>query len=243
MIIAGSRLRGNRRKVGARPPNRPIPNGRTMKILIAIICILSSLSAQPKAVHEGVEFTYHGTANSVMLAGDFNGWSHTAEMMSQKGTASEDFFVVVKDLKPGTHQYKFIVDGAWTLDERNPATTHNDNYSSSNSVFSLTDNNTVESPRLFITPNNLYERHVSSLRRNTLSQSHLAPASTAVSRPTKRSTPGSIGPSMVPKTTMIWRRFSRNIPTSTTMSTLLPRSCSSGKILRRQVAPVCRCQE
>ena len=115
-----------------------------MKILIAIICILFPLSAQPKVVERGVEFIYHGKANSVILAGDFNGWSLAADAMSNGGPGAEDSFFIVKNLKPGTYQYEFIVDGAWKLDEINPATTQNHDNSSTNSVFTLTENNIVE---------------------------------------------------------------------------------------------------
>jgi alpha-amylase/alpha-mannosidase (GH57 family) len=115
-----------------------------MRIIIAVFCILSSLSAQPKAVEGGVEFIFHGKANSVILAGDFNGWSHAADAMSKGGPGAEDFFFVVKKLKSGTYQYKFIVDGAWTLDENNPAKSQNHDNSSTNSIFTLTENNLVE---------------------------------------------------------------------------------------------------
>ena len=115
-----------------------------MKIVIAVFCILSSLSAQPRGVEGGVEFIFRGKADSVILAGDFNGWSRVADAMSGRGAPGEDSFFVVKKLKPGTYQYKFIVDGAWTLDRDNPAKTQNHDNSSTNSIFTLTENNIVE---------------------------------------------------------------------------------------------------
>ena len=50
----------------------------------------------------------------VLLAGDFDGWQPVA-MRRQKGGR----FVAVVPVPPGTHQYKFIVDGRWTTDPDN----------------------------------------------------------------------------------------------------------------------------
>ena len=115
-----------------------------MRIIIAVFCILSSLSAQPREVEGGVKFIFHGKAASAVLAGDFNGWSRTADVMSRGVSPAEDSFSVVKRLKPGIYQYRFIVDGAWTLDESNPAKVQNHDNGSINSVFTLTENNFVE---------------------------------------------------------------------------------------------------
>lgn len=67
----------------------------------------------------GVRFRYSGGGSSVMLAGDFNGWSTTATPMTKNGAAFE---VVVPGLAAGEHMYKFVVDGNWMADADNPKT-------------------------------------------------------------------------------------------------------------------------
>ncbi len=67
----------------------------------------------------GVRFRYSGSAGSVSLAGDFNGWSTTATPMTKNGDAYE---AVVAGLTSGEHQYKFVVDGNWIADADNPRT-------------------------------------------------------------------------------------------------------------------------
>ena len=53
------------------------------------------------------------TANSVALAGDFTGWdARPINLTKQKGGA----WKATVRLKPGTYEYRFIVDGQWTDD-------------------------------------------------------------------------------------------------------------------------------
>jgi alpha-amylase/alpha-mannosidase (GH57 family) len=143
---------------------------------MAIFCILFSLSAQPKAVRGGVKFIFSGKAGVVFLAGDFNGWSHDADTMSKGDPPAADFFFIVKDLKPDTYQYKFIVDGAWKLDEKNPAKTQNYNNSSTNSIFTLTENNVVEYrgylPSSQTSMNDTYPRSGGTLYLNIIWHQH-----------------------------------------------------------------------
>ena len=60
-----------------------------------------------------VRFTYRPSngAKRVALAGDFNGWQPT-RMKRQKGGA----FAATVPLHPGTHEYRFVVDGEWVPD-------------------------------------------------------------------------------------------------------------------------------
>lgn len=51
-------------------------------------------------------------ANQVLLAGTFNQWSPVGLVM----TKTEDGWELPYVLRPGNYQYKFIVDGRWTLD-------------------------------------------------------------------------------------------------------------------------------
>jgi 1,4-alpha-glucan branching enzyme len=60
-------------------------------------------------------FTRSG-ASRVLLAGDFNQWKPLPMRKQKDGS-----FVANLDLRPGTHEYKFIVDGQWTVDPDNSA--------------------------------------------------------------------------------------------------------------------------
>ena len=72
-----------------------------------------------KFIRRKVFFTAHAPAESqVYLAGSFNDWSPQAKLLrydSQSNTHTAFIY-----LKPGTYEYKFVVDGVWTLDEGNP---------------------------------------------------------------------------------------------------------------------------
>jgi 1,4-alpha-glucan branching enzyme len=52
-------------------------------------------------------------AREVKLAGDFNNWQPEAMARSRGERGSWE---VLLDLKPGTYQYKFVVDGDWRHD-------------------------------------------------------------------------------------------------------------------------------
>lgn len=49
-------------------------------------------------------------ANSVFLAGDFNGWSDYATPARR---SPDGFWTVALALHPGRYQFKFVVDGQW----------------------------------------------------------------------------------------------------------------------------------
>ena len=65
-----------------------------------------------------VTFRYKGSASSVYLAGTFNNWSKTANELTKSGST----FSTTVTLKPGIHEYKFIVDGEWICDPGNGLT-------------------------------------------------------------------------------------------------------------------------
>ncbi|MDG1261158.1 MAG: aspartyl protease family protein [Flavobacteriales bacterium] len=54
-------------------------------------------------------------AKEVILAGSFNDWNEHAIQMKKEGNLRKAEVV----LPPGNYEYKFIVDGKWTLDPRN----------------------------------------------------------------------------------------------------------------------------
>ena len=54
-------------------------------------------------------------AKKVLLAGSFNAWKPVACRRQKDGAYS-----LSVDLRPGTYEYKFIVDEEWVIDPENP---------------------------------------------------------------------------------------------------------------------------
>ncbi|MDP1916774.1 MAG: DUF1592 domain-containing protein [Myxococcales bacterium] len=80
---------------------------------------------------------------SIHVAGSFNGWSATVAAGGWAMTlvAGSDSYVVKRPLTNGTHQYKFVVDGQWVLDEGNPERA-SDGFGGNNSVLNVQCNGT-----------------------------------------------------------------------------------------------------
>jgi 1,4-alpha-glucan branching enzyme len=53
------------------------------------------------------------TAQSVLLAGDFTGWMEKAIPLHKE---KDGVWRVTTSLAPGTHYYRFVVDGEWCDD-------------------------------------------------------------------------------------------------------------------------------
>jgi len=71
----------------------------------------------PAVTQTGVMFTLEAPdAARVQLAGDFNGWVLDGNDMNPVGRVWEK---VVK-LQPGRYRYRYVVDGVWQRDPRNP---------------------------------------------------------------------------------------------------------------------------
>jgi 1,4-alpha-glucan branching enzyme len=71
-------------------------------------------------------------ASSVCLAGSFNNWKPATKL---NRTGDGEWSVDV-DLPPGSHEYRFVVDGQWIEDPR--ASAHNSNpYGGRNSVVNV----------------------------------------------------------------------------------------------------------
>lgn len=100
----------------------------------------------PYATPEGVLFQFYSpSAMYVNLAGDFNRWCGTQDgpfnpnigRMYDDGThgdkkAGDGIWTAVIPLKPGTYQYKFVVNGTtWYLDPSNPETVQSGPYTNS----------------------------------------------------------------------------------------------------------------
>jgi len=60
-----------------------------------------------------VEFSCGGAENYVKVAGSWNNWK-PQNLIYQKD--EDDTWILSLNLKPGTYQYKFIVDGDWIHD-------------------------------------------------------------------------------------------------------------------------------
>uniref|UniRef100_A0A8C6USB8 Protein kinase, AMP-activated, beta 1 non-catalytic subunit, b n=2 Tax=Neogobius melanostomus TaxID=47308 RepID=A0A8C6USB8_9GOBI len=56
-------------------------------------------------------FRWTGAAKDVYVSGSFNNWGSKIPL-----NKSQNSFVAIVDLPEGEHQYKFCVDGQWTLD-------------------------------------------------------------------------------------------------------------------------------
>ncbi|MEQ2188812.1 hypothetical protein GOODEAATRI_018733 [Goodea atripinnis] len=56
-------------------------------------------------------FRWTGSAKEVYVSGSFNNWATKIPL-----NRSQNNFVAIVDLPEGEHQYKFCVDGQWTLD-------------------------------------------------------------------------------------------------------------------------------
>ncbi len=74
----------------------------------------------------------HAEAGGATLAGDFNGWNPSSTPMTLNG----DRWQVTVPLEPGIRRYKFVVDGAWMVDPRNPDREH-DGHGGNNAVLRL----------------------------------------------------------------------------------------------------------
>jgi len=81
------------------------------------------------------QFIYYGPeARSVKIGGRFNNWNPSDEFLmkcDENGTWTKNIF-----LKPGTYQYKFIVDGKWVEDHNNTNCINNA-YGGNNSVLKI----------------------------------------------------------------------------------------------------------
>lgn len=80
-------------------------------------------------------FTFRDEASHtrVVVSGDFNGWSETADRLVE---GDDGTWSLALELPPGDYAYKLIVDGAWVLDPANPFTVISDGVENSRLVVS-----------------------------------------------------------------------------------------------------------
>ena len=80
-------------------------------------------------------FTYNGPdAISVKIGGDFNNWNPTDEFLMERDESG--MWTKNISLKPGTYQYRFIVDDEW-IEDHNNSNYVNNAYGGKNSVFKI----------------------------------------------------------------------------------------------------------
>lgn len=75
---------------------------------------------QPMSGKTVFKLSGYDDAKYVGVAGEFNNWTPWQNLMPWQDGA----WVCQIDLKPGTYQYKFVVDGVWTIDESNAKTSY-----------------------------------------------------------------------------------------------------------------------
>ena len=69
--------------------------------------------------------------SQVFIAGTFNNWNPTANPL--KDNPDSGHFKAVLRVPPGTHEYKFVVNGVWIMDPKSTGWVQNA-YGSLNSV-------------------------------------------------------------------------------------------------------------
>ena len=65
-----------------------------------------------------------GPGKQVSVAGSFNDWNPDAKILSDKN--GDGIYRGIVNLEPGRYEYKFVVDGIWSMDAQNPNFTPND---------------------------------------------------------------------------------------------------------------------
>ncbi|MBN2584627.1 MAG: AAA family ATPase [Planctomycetes bacterium] len=90
----------------------------------------------PNLVDDGIVFVARAPgAQSVRLAGSFNGWNPDAGAMS-RDSDNDSLWRLRVPLDRGHHEYRLVVDGRWTADPANPNTRVNE-FGEFNSVVEL----------------------------------------------------------------------------------------------------------
>ena len=82
-------------------------------------------SARDTAKRKRIVFSIDvGPGKSVSVAGNFNDWDPDARPMTDKN--NNGIYTCAILLKPGSYEYKFVIDGVWCVDTGNPHFTPND---------------------------------------------------------------------------------------------------------------------
>lgn len=85
--------------------------------LALLVALLAGAAPGGDDVVVRFELRPDGDAKRVFVAGEFNGWAVDAWPLER---GQDGVFRREARLAPGVYRYKFVVDGAWTHDPRNP---------------------------------------------------------------------------------------------------------------------------
>jgi len=108
----------------AKSEQRRGENERTVKIAKGIA---------PKTRTTALEY-FAPEANTVAVAGDFNGWDAQAHMLKK---SKAGWWKTTLKLPPGRYQYRFVVNGEqWSEDPENPVKEANE-FDSYNSILEV----------------------------------------------------------------------------------------------------------
>lgn len=107
--------------------------------VLILMCISGGIARPAGAAEVAVTFTFvpPGTPASVYLAGTFNNWNSSKDLMSDED--GDGIYEIVLNLEPGTYEYKFVVDGRWMEDPYSDSH-KDDTYGGQNSVLIVPDN-------------------------------------------------------------------------------------------------------
>ena len=88
-----------------------------------------------RQTEEAVTFvSLYPRANSVQIAGDFNGWQPEKGIFNEK--ESDGVWFKALKLDPGAYQYRLVIDGEWRNDPNNPKYVVNE-YGEKNSILTV----------------------------------------------------------------------------------------------------------
>jgi 1,4-alpha-glucan branching enzyme len=85
--------------------------------IVSFLAAVTSLFAAVRVVTTAITFTYTDpNATTVELAGEFSNWKPEALTKDESGNWSTTVY-----LEAGQYGYKFVVDGEWKFDPKNPS--------------------------------------------------------------------------------------------------------------------------
>jgi len=103
-----------------------VENGETVAPEVLTEAVTGSAIQSPVVSGSAVTFFYYGPeADNVMVAGSFTEWQNGALAMTK---GEDGIWSLLVTLAPGNYEYKFIADGNWLKDEKNPNEKNGNSY-------------------------------------------------------------------------------------------------------------------
>ena len=99
-----------------KPPGSPVTSSAPATSRPAL-----AAATKPAASHISLQFS-NPAAHKVCVAGSFNGWKPDATPLTRTGNGQ---WIGDLDVKPGRHEYLFVVDGQWVPDPKAKETVAN----------------------------------------------------------------------------------------------------------------------